>query len=172
MASLAEINAWSAERFRQELSRCCGSPHWVERMLDCRPFADEAALFQLAEEIWWSLEPKLWPEAFEHHPRIGGKDALRQKFAATRDWAQGEQSGVRGADEAVLDELARGNEEYEKKFGRIFIVCATGKTAAEMLALLKARLPNMNEEELYVTATEQAKINFVRLVKLLAKEAA
>lgn len=171
MASLAEINGWPEERFREELLRCCGSSHWVNMMLDSRPFTDEGALFRMAEDVWWSLEPKVWPEAFAHHPRIGGKDALREKFAATRQWAQGEQSGVQDADEAVLDELAKGNEEYERKFGRTFIVCATGRTAAQMLALLKARLPKSQEEELFVSATEQAKITFIRLVKLLAKEA-
>lgn len=171
MASLSEINSWPVERLREELLRCCGSAPWAQRLLECRPFADEAVLFRMAEDVWWGLEPKLWVEAFEHHPRIGGKDALREKFAATRQWALGEQSGLREAEEAVLEALARANAEYERKFGRTFLVCATGKTAPEILALLKARLPKSVEEELFISATEQAKITYIRLVKLLAQEA-
>lgn len=164
MAKPAELTA-------EALLRCCGSRRWVERMLDCRPFADDAAVFQAAEDVWWSLEPGSWLEAFSHHPKIGGQDALREKFASTRSWAQGEQAGVRDAEEAVLEALAAGNAQYEARFGHIFIVCAAGKTAAEMLALLQARLPNTLEDELRVAAAEQAKITRLRLEKSLSQGA-
>jgi 2-oxo-4-hydroxy-4-carboxy-5-ureidoimidazoline decarboxylase len=162
MAKPADLTA-------EQLARCCGSKRWVERMLASQPFADAAALLQAADDVWSSLEPAAWLEAFSHHPKIGGKDALREKFAATRTWAQGEQAGVKQADEAVLEALARGNAEYEARFHHIFIVCATGKTAAEMLALLRARLPNTLEEELRIAAAEQAKITRLRLEKLLSQ---
>ncbi len=167
MGGLKELNAWPLERARAELLRCCGSARWADRMAAERPFNDEKALFASAERVWSALDPRDWEEAFRHHPRIGGKDALREKFAATRAWAQGEQAGVRAADEAVLDGLAEGNRLYEERFGRLFIVCATGKSAAEMLALLRERLSSAPEAELAVAAGEQAKITRLRLEKLL-----
>src|SRR4029077_298098 len=97
-------------------------------MLARRPFADTASLYDASDEVWWSLGPADWGEAFAHHPRIGDRDALRARFAATRQWAEGEQAGVRGAAEEVLTALAEGNEAYEERFGYIFIVCATGKS--------------------------------------------
>ncbi len=109
-----------------------------------------------------------WLEAFAAHPRIGDVDALRAKFAATAAWASGEQAGVAGASESTLRALAEGNRDYEAKFGHIFIVCATGKTADEMLGLLRERLANEPDAELAVAAAEQAKITAIRLRKLLS----
>lgn len=167
MGGLKELNAWPPERAREELLRCCGSSRWAERMAAERPFSDENTLLASADRVWSALEPRDWEEAFSRHPRIGGKDALRAKFAATRAWAQGEQAGVQAAEEAVLASLAEGNRTYEERFGRLFIVCAAGKSAAEMLALLKARLGNDPAAELAVAAGEQAKITRLRLEKLL-----
>jgi 2-oxo-4-hydroxy-4-carboxy-5-ureidoimidazoline decarboxylase len=133
-----------------------------------RPFADTNALLASADEVWAGLGPADWKEAFAHHPRIGDKQALRERFAATRQWAAGEQAGVSGASEAALDALAEGNRDYESRFGHIFIVCATGKTAEEMLALLRERLGNDPEIEERIAAGEQAKITRIRLEKLLA----
>ena len=110
--------------------------------------------------------PADWLEAFAAHPRIGDLDALRKKFASTANWCAGEQAGVAAADEAVLTALADGNRAYEARFGYIFIVCATGKSAAEMLAILTARLANDPEVELKVATAEQAKITRLRLEKL------
>ena len=137
-------------------------------MAASRPFADQAGLLAAAEERWGGLSKADFLEAFSHHPRIGGKDALRAKFAQTRDWAQGEQAATSAASEEVIEALARGNDEYEKRFGYIFIVCATGKSAGEMLGLLRARLDNDPERELVIAAAEQAKITALRLKKLLA----
>ena len=109
-----------------------------------------------------------WREAFTHHPKIGDVDALREKFASTAAWAAGEQGAVRQASEATLQGLKAGNEAYEQHFGYIFIVCATGKSADEMLALLQARLPHSPAEEIHVAMAEQAKITRLRLEKLLA----
>jgi 2-oxo-4-hydroxy-4-carboxy-5-ureidoimidazoline decarboxylase len=105
-------------------------------------------------------------EAFSAHPKIGDINSLRAKYSATRDWSKGEQSGVDSAQEAVLEGLARGNADYEKRFGHIFIVCATGKTAAEMLDILQGRIGNDSAEELKIAAHEQSKITKIRLEKL------
>ena len=166
--TLDELNALPEPRAREELARCCGSSRWVDIMAKCRPFKDRDAVDKNCEATWTALLPRDWLEAFLEHPRIGGKDALREKFAATKDWAQGEQAAVSKAGEAVLDALEKGNAEYEDKFGFIFIVCATGKSAAEMLALLEARLPNDQSTEMKNAAAEQAKITKIRLEKLLS----
>ena len=149
----------------EELLRCCGSRRWVERMTARAPFAGLEDLFKQADEVWWSLEPVRGLEAFSHHPRIGDKEALRQK------WAGQEQAGAARASEATLDGLAAGNAEYERRFRHIFIVCATGKSADEMLALLRQRLLNSPEDELRIAAGEQAKITRIRLEKLIKETA-
>lgn len=164
----AQLNALSNDAARAELLRCCGSTRWADGMLARRPFADKAAALAAADAAWAQTGEKDRLEAFAHHPRIGGKDALRAKFAATKAWAQGEQAAVAAADEATLDALEKGNANYESRFGFIFIVCATGKSAAEMLDLLKARLPNDRALEMTIAAAEQAKITKIRLEKLLS----
>ncbi len=166
--TLAELNALPEERAVEELTRCCGCARWARTVAAGRPFASKEAVLALADREWSRTSPQEWLEAFTHHPRIGGKDALRAKFAATKTWSQGEQAAAAVADEATLDALAKGNADYEARFGFIFIVCATGKSAAEMLTLLKTRLPNTREQELAVAAGEQAKITRIRLEKLLS----
>lgn len=166
--TLAEFNALTPERAVEELTRCCGCARWARAVEAGRPFATKEAALAAAEREWSRTSPQEWLEAFTHHPRIGGKDALRAKFASTKAWSMGEQSAVAAADEAVLDALAKGNADYEARFGFIFIVCATGKSAAQMLSLLRERLPNTREQELAVAAGEQAKITRIRLEKLLS----
>jgi 2-oxo-4-hydroxy-4-carboxy-5-ureidoimidazoline decarboxylase len=168
MDALQHLNSLPVDAACEALRRCCGASRWVDAMAARRPFADARALFAAAEEAWAGLGPADWSEAFAHHPRIGDKEALRQRFAATRQWAASEQSGVSGASEEVVDALARGNRDYEARFGRIFIVCATGKSAEEMLALLRERLGNDPATEERVAAAEQARITRIRLEKLLA----
>jgi 2-oxo-4-hydroxy-4-carboxy-5-ureidoimidazoline decarboxylase len=168
MDGLSRLNSLAAGDAREELRRCCGARRWVDAMLRRRPFADEESLLDAARECWRPLGPADWREAFAHHPRIGGKDALRARFAGTRAWSQGEQSGVETAPEGVLDALAEGNDAYEARFGRIFIVCATGKSASEMLALLRDRLANDPDTESRIAAGEQEKITRIRLEKLIA----
>lgn len=168
MPTLSDLNAMPAADAAEALLRCFGSRRWVEHMVGARPFASREALLAEAERAADALGRGDWLEAFSHHPRIGGVDALRAKFSATRDWSMGEQAGAAAADEAVLAALAEGNDEYDRRFGHIFIVCATGKTAAEMLALLKARVGNDAATELAIAAGEQRKIARIRLEKLLA----
>jgi 2-oxo-4-hydroxy-4-carboxy-5-ureidoimidazoline decarboxylase len=163
---LEQINAWTEAQAREAFSRCCGSIRWSGRMTEARPFASEAALLTTAERIWWNLAETDWLEAFAAHPRIGDLESLRAKFATTAAWASHEQSGTQGASGEVLENLAIGNRHYEERFGFIFIVCATGKSAAEMLALLEERLPNDRPAELRIAAGEQMLITQLRLQRI------
>lgn len=167
MDALKHLNALPVAEAQDELRRCCGASRWVAAMAARRPFPDPAALYTAADQDWAALGPDDWREAFAHHPRIGDKEALRARFASTSQWAAGEQTGVGAASEDVLEALARGNRDYEARFGHIFIVCATGKSAEEMLGMLNARLGNEPERELRVAAVEQARITRIRLEKLL-----
>jgi OHCU decarboxylase len=124
-------------------------------------------LIQKAEAVWWSLDRDDWWEAFRSHPKIGEKKALAKVSTQSEDWSGQEQAGIHDAVTQTLVELAKLNREYEEKFGFIFIVCATGKSSEEMLAILKSRIGNDLETELPVAASEQAKITKIRLRKLL-----
>lgn len=166
--TLEEFNALPLEALREALRRCCGSTRWVELMAARRPYPSTRELLVAADEADRALSEGDWLEAFAHHPRIGDVASLRSKFASTAAWAAGEQSGTSHASEETLQALAEGNDAYFEKFGFIFIVCATGKSAGEMLALLRARLPNTPADELLVAAAEQSKITRLRLEKLLS----
>jgi 2-oxo-4-hydroxy-4-carboxy-5-ureidoimidazoline decarboxylase len=149
---------------RRLLTACCGSTRWVERMLERRPFSSRDVLLASARDIWFGLDRSDWLEAFSHHPKIGDRQALRQRFAATRHLSEKEQARVNDASEETLTALAAANQEYEQKFGYIFIVCATGLIAEEMLMMLGARLNNDPETEIRLAAQEQAKITELRLL--------
>jgi OHCU decarboxylase len=166
---LARLNALSDAEAESELLKCCGSMNWARRLAAQRPFNDVEELMTAAEQIWWSLGEQDWLEAFSAHPQIGGRQAQRPQDAQARDWSDEEQAGTRAIDEATQDELAAANRAYKEKFGHIFIVCATGKTAAEMLAILRARLVNDSSAELRHAADEQRKITRLRLEKLLTQ---
>lgn len=120
-----------------------------------------------ADELWWSLNSSDWLEAFRSHPKIGGKKAAADISKQSQSWSNQEQSGVANAQEQTLADLATLNEEYEQKFGYIYIVCATGKSSDEMLAILKSRIGNQSDEELRIAAAEQVKITELRLRKLI-----
>jgi 2-oxo-4-hydroxy-4-carboxy-5-ureidoimidazoline decarboxylase len=165
--TLEQLNALPGHEAAEVLERCCGAHAWVDAMLAARPYANRAALHAAADECWDALDERDVREAFAHHPRIGDVAALRTKFANTAAWASREQAGAAEADDATIAALAQGNHDYEARFGYIFIVCATGKTAPEMLALLRRRMPNDAATELKVAAAEQAKIMHIRLDKLL-----
>ena len=195
--TLAELNALPADRAAAELQRCCGSTRWARQMAARRPFHSETELTETANQIWASLERQDWLEAFAAHPRIGGGapaampsrgqgnprrgigvstrrgwgPAANEKTSGIAgresDWSADEQSGVRSADDRVQQRLAEANREYEHRFGYIFIVCATGKSASEMLTLLVERLHNVADRELTIAAAEQRQITQLRLRKLL-----
>jgi len=135
-------------------------------MQERRPFRDVLQLVAVADEVWNGLSPDDWKEAFSHHPKIGDIKDLRKRFPATAQLSEGEQAGLAVTAEKVLKALADGNNLYEAKFGYIFIVCATGKTAEEMLKLLNTRLNNIPSEEIKIAADEQAKITRLRLERL------
>ena len=163
MARLREINDAPADQARATLSRACGSSRWVDRMMARRPFANDAKLLFAARNEWFGLTEADWLEAFSHHPRVGDRAALETRFPKTHDLSAKEQAGVGAAGEDVLTALTEGNSAYHDKFGFIFIVCATGKSAVEMLALLRERLPHDRANELRIAAEEQAKITALRL---------
>ena len=156
------LNALSDQRARAALERCCGARHWADAMLAARPFGSDAELLATAERVWWGLGRADWLEAFAAHPRIGDRGR------GTTDWARREQAGADGAAEATLAALADGNRAYEARFGHVFLISATGKTAEEMLGALRDRLTNDPATELRVAAEEQAKITRLRLDTLAA----
>lgn len=161
------LNALGEAAAAAALERCCGSRRWVAAMLKERPFTSSSALYTRAEQIWSSLDAADRLEAFAQHPQIGEDlAALRERFASTHALSAREQAGVAAADEATLLALRDGNRAYRARFGFIFIVCATGKSAREMLALLEQRLHRDPLTELARAATEQAKITRLRLEKL------
>jgi len=165
---LEQLNSLSADEAEVEFKKCCGSTGWARQMANCRPFATLAELITKADDVWWSLKPDDWLEAFRHHPKIGEKKATAQTSLEAQKWSEQEQAGVGNAGRATTQALTELNEEYEEKFGYIYIVCATGKSSAEMLAILRERLKNDPDTELRTAAGEQAKITQLRLKKLIA----
>jgi 2-oxo-4-hydroxy-4-carboxy-5-ureidoimidazoline decarboxylase len=146
------------------LRRACGAERWVERMLARRPFVSTADLFASADAEWRASSPEDYREAFGHHPQIGEDlGELRRRFQSAAILSSMEQAGVAVADEATLHELRDSNAAYRERFGFIFIICATGKSAAEMLDALRRRLDNDPSTELAIAADEHAKITRLRL---------
>jgi 2-oxo-4-hydroxy-4-carboxy-5-ureidoimidazoline decarboxylase len=145
----------------EALMACCGSERWVAAMLSKRPFADNAALHDAAERIWWSLEEADWLQAFSRHPEIGEK--------SVNEWSAQEQQGMALADQGTTDAMMELNRAYKHRFGWIFIICASGKSADEMRRLLEERLGRDPVDELHTAAGEQAKIMHIRLNKLVAE---
>jgi OHCU decarboxylase len=158
VSGLAAVNAMAQDETSAEMLACCGSKRWARRMAEARPFSGEDELFADADRIWAELSEDDWLEAFAAHPRIGARASGQ---------AAAEQAGARGASSETLAALARANREYEERFGYIFIVCASGRTAEEMLDLCRHRLHNAPAEELKVAAEEQRKITRLRLEKML-----
>lgn len=133
-----------------------------------RPFRSLDQLIGSSDRIWWSLEAADWLEAFHSHPKIGEKKAAATIAAQSQKWSEDEQSGTREATAGTRVELTELNNAYEKKFGYIFIVCASGKSSEEMLRILRGRLQNNADEEFRIAAAEQSKITQLRLRKLVA----
>ena len=162
-----------AATLREKLLVCCGCGAWADGMVSRAPYASSEACLAAARDVWGGLGRAEWLEAFAAQPQIGDMDALRAKYSKTAfgKLSGHEQRGVEAASEATLVALSKGNKAYLERFGHIFIVCATGKTAAEMLALLDARMDNDPAAELLIAAGEQEKITEIRLRALLANEA-
>ena len=168
--AVAELDDLPSARAAELLRSCCGAPRWVEAMVARRPFGTLDALLAEADDAWWSLDPDDWREAFTHHPRIGERASATPQDARAAGWSAGEQAGMADAATAVHDALAAANRAYEARFGHIYLVCATGKDAEELLAIARTRLANDAETELRVAAGEQAKITRLRLEKLFTDE--
>ena len=166
--TLTEFNGLILEQAKEELLKCCGSMNWLRAMLNQRPFSSKEEVEQKATQIWMNCDRNDYLEAFSHHPKIGDLDSLKEKFASTSDWASQEQGNVASAQQSTLEDLALANDQYLEKFGYIFIICATGKSASEMLAILQERLNNEPEEEIGIAMREQLKITIIRLNKLLS----
>jgi 2-oxo-4-hydroxy-4-carboxy-5-ureidoimidazoline decarboxylase len=164
--TIAEFDHLDVEEQKKLLLSCCGSTAWVNKMIPALPAEDLVDLLEIAEEQWYACQEADWREAFSQHPKIGDIDTLKEKFAATAQWAEGEQSAVKQASEQTLEQLGEGNQVYEQRFGYIFIICATGKSADEMLQLLNQRLYNNPEVEIQIAMEEQLKITRLRLEKL------
>jgi 2-oxo-4-hydroxy-4-carboxy-5-ureidoimidazoline decarboxylase len=166
---MSQINGLSDEVLIEELWRCCGSRRWADLVMQNRPFESMQHLLAVADRSWWSLEGDDWRTAFLAHPRIGDVDALKEKYAKNPDaWEGGEQSGADDASDATLNALKEGNDAYYNKFGHLFLICATGKSAQEMLNALNERIGNRPDAELLIAAGEQGKISHLRLNKLIA----
>ena len=164
---LARWNQLPGEDAAQEILPCCGSVSWARRLVSRRPIEDEQSLASSSDEIWNGLTTDDWMEAFSKHPRIGERKVAESAGALSAAWSAQEQSSVVTAEQEIQFALAEGNRAYEHRFGRVFIVCATGKSASEMLEILRRRLGNDDATELREAAEEQRKITNIRLRKWL-----
>lgn len=164
--TLHELNNLRHDAAARSLYACCGCTRWVDAMLERRPYTSVDALLDASDMEWRVTGPNDWREAFAGHPRLG-ECAPAQTDDQARNWSAAEQAGMDAADAATRSALADANTEYEARFGHIFLVCASGKTAAELLELLRARMRNTPNDELAVAGDELRKIARVRLEKLL-----
>jgi len=147
---------------------CCGSSQWAARLAAERPFHQPEEMLEASDRVWLQLDEKDWEQAFATHPRIGEKTAPVSATERSSAWSGQEQSQVAQADAEILDSLRNGNASYEAKFGRTYIVCATGKSAEEMLAILQRRLNHDPMRELMEAAEQQRQITQIRLKKWLS----
>jgi 2-oxo-4-hydroxy-4-carboxy-5-ureidoimidazoline decarboxylase len=162
LTPLDRFNRLSDEDAAGELLAVCHSRRWAKEVAAGRPYPDVAALQRAADEVWLGLSPEDWREAFEAHPRIG------EGGGASADWSRQEQAGVGDADQDVRERLARGNAEYEARFGHVFLISAAGRDASQILAALTERLGNDPDTELRVAAEEHRRITRLRLEQLMA----
>ncbi len=165
--TLEELSSMPQEQAEAEFLNCCGSRRFASAMTAARPFANVDELLMKADRTWSALGSDDWLEAFRAHPKIGEKKAAAAQSKEAQQWSAQEQSGINHAAADTMAALAEGNRDYEHRFGFIFIVCATGRSSEEMLAILRARLQNDAETEVAVAAEEQRKITRIRLEKLL-----
>jgi 2-oxo-4-hydroxy-4-carboxy-5-ureidoimidazoline decarboxylase len=166
---LSRWNALAADEALKEILPCCGSQAWARGMAFSRPVEDVITLLATSDRIWRDLTADDWLEAFESHPRIGEARGPRESSARSQDWSAQEQREAADTDGGLKRSLADGNREYEKRFRRIFIICATGKSAEEILANLRQRLKNDDATELREAAEQQRQITQIRLRKWLAE---
>ena len=165
--NLKELNELDQADAREVFFLCCTASNWINGMADARPFKDTDSVQAQAVKLWETMEKSDFMEAFDGHPKIGDPDSLGAKYRNTHALASGEQSSVELASDEVIHSLEIANQQYEQKFGYIFIVCATGKTADQMLGLVNRRITNDPETELAIAAIEQQKITAIRISAIL-----
>ncbi len=165
---LAQWSDLQPDKAAEEVLPCCGSKAWAREMAARRPILNEAALLAACDEVWTNLPESDWLDAFRSHPRIGDSHAPASAPPKSAAWSSAEQQKVGAAGEDVKAALAADNREYEKKFNRIFIVCATGKSAPQILEILRRRLQNDEKTELREAAEQQRQIAHLRLRKWLS----
>jgi len=167
MPSVQDFNRLAADATRQALRRCCSSSRWVDAVLAARPYANMESLLAASDAAVAALGETDLGEALAGHPRIGERRAASAGDPESAGWSRQEQAGVASAGDDLKRALAGGNAAYEQRFGHIYLACATGRDAAELLAFLHLRLGNDRETEWGVVASELAKINQIRLRKLV-----
>jgi 2-oxo-4-hydroxy-4-carboxy-5-ureidoimidazoline decarboxylase len=167
---LTRWNSLDPAAAAREALPCCGSQAWAIALASSRPIADEASLIETSSSIWLALPEEAWQEAFDSHPRIGQKHAQTHATEESLQWSAQEQRTALSEDEAVKLALEAANRSYEQKFGRIFIVCATGKSSVEILAILEARIKNDDATELREAAEQQRQITQLRLHRWLESD--
>jgi OHCU decarboxylase len=165
--ALERLNALPRADAAAAFRQCCAAPAWVDAMVAGRPYDSVDALLDTADRIWQQLGPPAWRDAFAGHPRIGETKPAAAAGATAQQWSAQEQAGVRHADADIATELAGAQRAYEARFGHIFLICATGLSAGEMLDALRTRLGNDADTELRVAAEEQRRITRLRLEKML-----
>jgi 2-oxo-4-hydroxy-4-carboxy-5-ureidoimidazoline decarboxylase len=161
---LDRLNRLDPDEAHAAFRDCCGSDAWATTMTLQRPFASLAELLDTARSTWRSLEPADREEAYAAHPRIGESVPGDDRHHA---WSRAEQGAVGGARPEVLERLAACNREYEARFGRVYLIFATGKSADELLTRCRARIDNDPETEAAIAADEQEKITDLRLRRLV-----
>ncbi|HEY5054517.1 MAG TPA: 2-oxo-4-hydroxy-4-carboxy-5-ureidoimidazoline decarboxylase [Acidobacteriaceae bacterium] len=165
--ALARWDALEADEAEREILPCCGSRAWARRLVAQRPFSMPESLFAASDAVWLALPEGDWQEAFDSHPRIGERHAQAATGQSLR-WSSGEQSAaMTSQDDAAKLALAEGNREYEAKFGRIFLICASGKSTQEVLAALRERMGYTADEELREAVEQQRQITQLRLRRWL-----
>jgi OHCU decarboxylase len=165
-AKLAAWNAADEAAALDAMIACCGARRWAAAMVAQRPIDSAEKLSAAADQIWSTMEEPDWMEAFLCHPRIGERKSAHAT-AKSKEWSKQEQSSAAAADAGVLARLTKGNADYEERFGFTYIVCATGKSAEEMLAILERRIASDRETELREAAEQQRQITQIRLRKWL-----
>jgi 2-oxo-4-hydroxy-4-carboxy-5-ureidoimidazoline decarboxylase len=165
--TLAEWNAADHSEAIESMIACCGSHRWAEEMVALRPVPSVARLSEAADTLWRKMGESDLLEAFACHPRIG-EQKQAQGSSQSAAWSRQEQSLANNAPDSVLAEIAERNKLYEQQFGFTYIVCATGKSAEQMLDLLNRRLMNDRSAELKEAAEQQRQITQIRLGKWLA----
>jgi len=168
MITINQLNSLSEKEAFSQLEKCCVSKTWISNMTKSRPFSTEDELIKKAASIWYNDCSVIdFKEAFTGHPKIGNIESLKEKYARTENWATNEQKKITEANIETIEALAKANALYEDRFGYIFIVSASGKSAEEMLAIINTRLHHNTEDEIYVAMNEQHKITVIRLAKLI-----